>query len=352
MEISKHIDAKGITDEKRWDKLVRNSLYPSFRQNYPYVINRNKTRRNTYPYIFIEDGNDVAGVQYSIVKSKYNLLSAADIIPGFIFRNEPSQALLEFIIEHFLSWTREQKASYSRIHPWLPQSIADKETPYQQFFNEVLTHYGFEAIKEGPHTYWLDLSLSEDDLLKRMTRKTRYEVRQGLKSDIQITCIEDPDREIIEQFWDLYKLLGENKGFRLYPEQKFKEELFLLLETGIAVLFVATYLDTIINMSIASNFGIVSYLHGAINPEFKKLEGCPSPGQLAQWSMITEMKKRDAHMYDMGFCPGPIPDNSHPAYNIWRFKYGFGGTHVQFLPTYGKILHPVKGRFFRYLKKT
>ncbi len=337
-------------DKERWADLLLDSLYPGFRQNYAYVIQRNQKSRTTYPFIFNQDGEDVAGVMYSLASSKFGLLSTADIVPGFVFRNEPSKKLIMLMVEHFLRWAEEQKADYARIHPWLPANIANKETGYYQLFQEVLSHFGFEVIKEGRHTYWLDLTLSEEALLSKMTRKTRYEVKQGLKSGILFTHNDKPDAGLIEQFWDFYKLLAQNKGFSNYPEQKFKSEIHALLETGIAVLFVASYQNTIVNFSIASNFGIASYLHGTINPEFKHLEGCPSPGQVAQWTMIAEMKKRGALKYDMGFCPGAVPLSSHPAYNIWRFKYGFGGDHVQFLPVYGKVLHPLKGRIFKFLR--
>jgi len=352
MKTTQHFIVEETTDEKRWDKLVRNSLFPSFRQNYAYVVKRNKKKRGTFSFIFIENGVDVAAVQYSTIKSKYNLLSTADIIPGFVFRVEPNESLLSFMVEHFLIWAKKEKASYSRVHPWLPGLINGEMTPYLSLFEKVFKQFGFDIIKEGPGTYWLDLSHDEEELLKKMNRKTRYEVRQGLKSKIQIEKVVDPNNNIIEQFWDLYKLLGENKGFKMYSEAKFKEELKLLLQERIAIIFVAKFIGEIVNFSIASNFGIVSYLHGSINPEFKKLDGCPSPGQLVQWSMLTEMKNRGAKMYDMGFCPGPIPEKNHPAYNIWRFKYGFGGTHVQFLPVFGKTIHPIKGRIFKQLKKS
>jgi len=66
--------------------------------------------------------------------------------------------------------------------------------------------------------------------------------------------------------------------------------------------------------------------------------------------MITEMKKRGAIKYDLGFCPGPVPIKTHPSYNIWRFKYGFNGDHILLMPTYGKVLSPLRGHIFQYLR--
>ena len=337
-------------DENRWKRLIDNALYASSRHSLGFIYSKSKQGREIQTYIFKKGSEDIGGAHYFISKYLLNQLSVADLISGFVFKKEPSKELLEYVVDHFLSWSKDLKASFISLNPWFPSFVGGTETSYYSRFNEVLLPRGFNEVEEGKHTYWLDLSKSEQDLLKNMNRKTRYEVRQGLKSDIRFTLYEKPESRLIDQFWDLYELLGKNKGFIVYPENKFKKEVRLLLETGSAVLFVASFGDTMVNMSLASNFGIASYLHGAINPDFKDLEGCPSPGQVAQWTMITEIKKRGAKLYDLGFCPGPVPVKSHPAYNIWRFKYGFGGEHVQFLPTYGKTLHPLKGWIFKLLR--
>lgn len=64
--------------------------------------------------------------------------------------------------------------------------------------------------------------------------------------------------------------------------------------------------------------------------------------------MIKAMKYKGLKTYDMGFCPGAVPNINDPRYNIWKFKYDFGGNHVEFLPTYGKVLDPARGRLFQY----
>jgi lipid II:glycine glycyltransferase (peptidoglycan interpeptide bridge formation enzyme) len=66
--------------------------------------------------------------------------------------------------------------------------------------------------------------------------------------------------------------------------------------------------------------------------------------------MIRALKKMGLKTYDMGFCPGPVPVDDHPAFNIWRFKYRFGGKYVQYMPVYGKKLKPLTGSIFEYLK--
>jgi lipid II:glycine glycyltransferase (peptidoglycan interpeptide bridge formation enzyme) len=216
-------------------------------------------------------------------------------------------------------------------------------------YNKLLQDQGFQPLKEGRSTYWIDLTLTEEQMLSKMRRKTRYEVKRGIGSGIRIREVVDPDENVISEFWRYYYKLGKNKNFSMLPEIKFKNELRILLETKFASLFVAEFNDRIINFSMASKRGIASYMYGAINPDTTSMEGCPSPGHLVQWEMIRTMKNYGLKIYDMGFCPAAIPYASHPLFNIWHFKYGFGGMHVKYMPVYGKILNPVRGAVLKFL---
>lgn len=339
-----------VKDKARWNELLYSSLYPSYRQSFEYERSKTIHGREVTTFVFSLNNKDIAGVHYSIKKSKYNLLITADILTGFVFKETPTKKLLEDLLNHFTSFAKKNNASFLHFSPWLPDTIRQQKTEFYSIFNSVLSENGWEIANKGKHTYWIDLLKGKDELLKQMKRQTRYDVRQGIKSEIKTEVYSEINDEHIEDFWQHYKLLGERKQFSMYTEQSFKNEVATLVNSGAANLFVAKFNNTTVNYSVASNFGVASYLHGAINPNFKALKGCPSPGPLAQWEMISYVKQKDATIYDMGFCPGPVPDKSHPSYQIWRFKYGFGGYHVQFLPTYGKIINPVRGRIFRYLK--
>lgn len=339
--------------EKRWHKLLHHHKYASYRQSMSYVYSKLTERRKINTFIFQKNGVDIAGAHYSITKSIGGMVKVADIMSGIVFRDGIDIEMLGFIIEHFTHWAKERKASFLRINPWLPKTISGKTTEYYPSFNTMLIDRGFNHIENGKHTYWIDLTKSEEELLNKMKRQTRYDVRAGLKSTIHLELISHLSKSKdfdVELFWKLYKNISENKNFASYSESNFKNEVFGLIDSGIANLFVLKYDNQIINISLASNFGISSYLHGAIDPDFKKLQTCPSPGPLAQWMMMTEMKKKGLKIYDMGFCPGAIPDKNHSGYGIWRFKYGFGGDHVEFLPIYGKILTPLSGHIFKFLR--
>jgi len=350
--MSKKIQIVDITrkDEKRWNNLLFNSINASYRQSIPFEYAQELNGREIYTYIFQKNGVDIAGVHYSIKGAFVNFIKTADILSGFVFRKEPDHELVALLIDHFLNWAKKHKASFARIKTWLPKSIAGEETKYSSLLPEAIKYFGFMSIKPGRHTYWIDLTLSEEELLKRMKSQTRNKVRQGARSALIVKKHDVLNDEIIESFWSLYNNLGKLKAFHTLSKDRFEREIVSMVNHGLASLFFTQYEGQTVNVAVASNFGEANYYYGAISPEFKSIEGCPSPGPYSQWNMILSMKSKGLIIYDMGFCPGPIPIKGHPNYYIWRYKFDFGGDHVEFLPVYGKVLKPIRGRLFRYLR--
>lgn len=339
-----------IKDETRWNNLLFVSPNGSYRASMSYEYSKKLIGRETNTIIFHKNGEDIAGAHYSLKSSFAGIIKTADILSGVVFKNEPEEDVLSFILDHFINWAKDKNASFMRFNPWIPSIIKGQKAHYFEILEKTIKKHGFSPITKGRNTYWLDLTQSEDQLLNNMRRKTRYDIRKGIKSKLRIQLIDKPDNQITEQFLRLYNQLGKEKDFNKLSGETFKHEVHTLLRTDFASLFVAIFNDEIVNISMASKKGIASYMYGAINPNFKMLKDCPAPGYLAQWEMIKTMKKLGLQIYDLGFCPGPIPDQNHPAYNIWRFKYGFGGIHVQFMPTYGKVLNPITGSLFQLWK--
>ena len=338
-----------INNKERWNHLLYQSLMPSYRQayDYNYIYTPNKTSQT---YIFHTEGNDLAGTHFSIKTFAGGFIKIAELSSGIIWKDTPGPELLEFILRFFTKKAKAEGACLFTYSPWLAYSMADEIQPLALPHLEKMNSLGFKKLAKSRHTYWIDLAYSENEILEKMKGKTRYDIKRGTLSEIQISNVDIPDKNLINTFWKLYSFLGASKGFRILSEKKFKAEVFTLLKSKLASLFIAKFQNEIINISLASKTGIASYLHGAINPEFKKMDGCPPPGHLVQWHMMKTMKDAELRIYDMGFCPGPVPVESHPAYKIWRFKYGFGGMPVEFLPIYGKIIQPLSGRLIQYLK--
>jgi len=337
-------------EEHKWNNLLFNAINASYRQSIPYEYAQIHKGREIETFLFEFDGEDIAGAHYSLKKSYRGIISTADILSGFVFKTEPNAELLKALLAHFIKWANLKNASFARITPWLPKIIAGEEQHCISWFGKTMNLQGFKAIEIGRHTYWIDLSENEEQLLKNLVPQTRNKIRQGERSALTIETQDKPDDNLFELFWSIYNRLGKQKGFYTLSRQQFEQEIISLVERGLANLFFARYNGEVVNVSVAANFGQANYMHGAIVPEFKNLTGCPSPGPYTQWEMIKLMKSKGVKIYDMGFCPGPNPEKDHPQYHIWRFKHGFGGDHVEFLPVYGRALKPIRGRIFQYIR--
>lgn len=339
-----------LKDKERWERLLSLSSFYSYRQSLDYIYSGQSDRKATETFIFEKNGADIAGVHYTLISSVFGIIRSSDISSGWVFTGDPDSETISFLLGHFHKWSVKHKASFSRINTWLPSLIKNKKTASSELIESKISESGFNVISKGRNTYWLDLSLTEQELLNRMRRKTRYDVRRGNMGGLTIEFVQCPDKYYVDYFWRLYNEMGSRKKISILKEEKFKENIRILLESGLAILFIALYKNVIVNISLASCTGIASYMYGAIYPGCKNIEGCPPPGHFAQWEMIRKMKSKGIKIYDMGFCPGAVPYKEHVLYDIWRFKYGFGGEHVQFMPVYGKILKPLRGKLFRLLR--
>ncbi len=83
-------------DEQRWNKLLFNAINASYRQSIPFEYAKMDNGREIETFIFNYNGQDIAGVHYSIKRSLGGFISTANILSGFISREKPKQEFLAF----------------------------------------------------------------------------------------------------------------------------------------------------------------------------------------------------------------------------------------------------------------
>ena len=335
---------------KEWNNLLVSSSNCSYLSSMAYAGTKACSGKNIETYLFRNEEGDFAGGRYILKNLLYKTIRVSDILSGFIFKDEPDSNTWLYLLDHFILWSKSNNACFIRFNPWLPSAIAGEMTSYSRNLVSVLKEKGFIPVQPCRHTYWINLTRSEEEILKRMKRKTRYEIIRALKSDLITERFDTPSNDQFEIFWNLYQRLGHEKDLNTLGKEQLKKEFFALMDSGFASLFIVRCKNVAINVSLCSKVGRAAYLYGAMDPDFKSIPGCTSPGQIAQWEMIKYLKSINIKIYDLGFCPGPVPVASHPNYPIWRFKYGFGGDHVEYMPVFGKMLKPFRGRLFQLFK--
>jgi len=344
------IDTRLDQDETRWNNLLKISFNSSYRNSLAYQLSGSSRNKRKFFYLFSENGHDSAGAVYSLKSDQLGIIKVAEIQYGITFRSEKDLTILPNILEHFIDWAKLMGASYSILSPWFLKTFNSQLSQIYVKVNAVIESYGFRPIIDGQHTYLIDLTRSEDELLARMNRSTRKLVRRGIRSEITTEVYNVVDNEILDSFWDLYHRLSLKKEFASLTEDVFYRRVAGLINNGDALLFCSWFKERLLSATMTSLLGTPAGMYGAIDTDFKNIDDVISPGPLSMWSIFTELKKMDFRSYDMGFCPGPVPDTHHPNYSVWIFKYNFGPDHAQFMPAYGKILRTARGALFEHLR--
>ncbi len=337
-------------DTDRWNKLLFTANTSSHRLNLIDQYYKRIDGRENETFIFNKNGNDIAGAHYSTTRNFKRLFKVAEINSGILFKESPDSYLIAFIINDFQNWAKENRCMYMSITPWLPKEIDGRITDNVDMFQNVAERANLTALKKGRHTYWIDLNKSEEELMAGIRKKRRRILKRALKSNFEFRCIEKPDEEIIHKFGDLHHSLRMRKGLKQKNRDHFESYIKKTLSEGLAFLFITRCNDEIVNLALTSKIGDAIGIYSSINTKDINNQECYSPGTMSKWDTILALKHKGYRIHNMGYSPGKTPIKGHPKYDIWHFKYGFGGMHVEYLPTYGKTIEPIRGNMYKYLK--
>jgi lipid II:glycine glycyltransferase (peptidoglycan interpeptide bridge formation enzyme) len=218
------------------------------------------------------------------------------------------------------------------------QEIAQKHTaifslfePTEDIFNnysKVFDKYTEKSIIERlPHqTQILDLTLSEEDLLKNMHSKMRYNIRLAQKKGIAIKniSVNDPEfNKYFDIFFDLIQETSQRGKFAVHPKAHYKHLLkYSTTELKVSLIIAEHEEKVLATNIILDTLDQRVYLHGASSNQFRNLLAPP----LLQWESILEAKKLGKKIYDFW----GISNTKKSWQGISRFKKQFGGKTIDY----------------------
>lgn len=182
-----------------------------------------------------------------------------------------------------------------------------------------------------PTTFWIDLSKSEDDLIRGFHSKTRYNIRLAQKKGVEV--IEDNSRKAFERYIELTRKTVERQDFYAHNEKYHRllwETLHEKMENPIASLLVAKYRGEIITAWIVFVWkDTLYYPYGASSDKYKNVMA----NNLMMWEAIRFGKKLGLKTFDLW--------GREPGKGFTRFKEGYNPEVVEFLGTWDLVLSPL-----------
>lgn len=190
-----------------------------------------------------------------------------------------------------------------------------------------------------PTTFWIDLTKSEDELLKSFSSKTRYNIRLAQKKGVTVT--EDNSDEAFERYLQLTKETTARDKFFAHSEKYHRLLWAELKKAGIAHLLVAKYNNEIIvAWMLFVQDGFLYYPYGASTQKYKNVMA----PNLMMWEAIRFGKKLNLKTFDLW--------GREANKGFTKFKEGYNPSVVEFLGTWDLIINKPTYYLYRIMDFT
>lgn len=187
-------------------------------------------------------------------------------------------------------------------------------------------------------TLLLDVEKAEEELLKNMHPKTRYNIRLSERKGVEIRPIAPADMEAFENFWKIMQETKARDKFRLHEKAHYRK----MLKIDFIKLLGAYKENKLIAANILALFGdTATYVHGASSDNDRNTMAT----YLLQWESIRLAKAQNCKYYDFN----GINEDKWPG--VTRFKKGFGGKELACLGTYDLVFFRGKYKAYNLLRK-
>ena len=200
----------------------------------------------------------------------------------------------------------------------------------------VPTYQAFSPQPEA--TLTLDLTLSEEELLKQMKRKGRYNINLAEKKGVQI---KDGS---LDDFMQLLKQTTSRDGFSGHDKKYY--ETMLKTIPGARLYSATKDQKTLASALVIHYEDTAIYYYGASSNEDRELMA----PYLVQWHAITTAKAAGLGSYDfLGIAPDKAAKN-HPWAGVTEFKKKFGGKVISYPQPTDMVFSRTQYMVYRLLK--
>lgn len=177
-----------------------------------------------------------------------------------------------------------------------------------------------------PTTFWIDLTKSEEDLLKSFSSKTRYNIRLADRKGVRVT--EDDSDKAFERYLELTRETTQRQGFYAHTEKYHNLMWKTLKDAGIAHLLTATYQGKIITTWILFAWrDFLYYPYGASTEAHKEVMA----NNLMMWEAIKLGKKLKLKTFDLW--------GREEGKGFTKFKEGYNPKVIEFLGTWDLVVN-------------
>jgi len=209
------------------------------------------------------------------------------------------------------------------------------------------------------YTFILDLTRPEEELLKIMKPKTRYNIRVAIKHGVKI--VEDGSNGSFEEYLRLAEETTARQKFYAHTKRyhrlmwetlknqksKIKNQKFDTDKLTAHLLLAKYKKQTLAAWILFVYKDALYYPYGASSVLYRETMA----SNLLMWESIKFGEKLGLKKFDMWGALGNNPDKNDPWYGFHRFKEGYGPQHVELIGSFDLVINPVLYETYKILNK-
>lgn len=321
------IESKSITDKSEWESFLQKHPEANFLQSWYWGVFHAKLGKQIERLGFYQ-GSELVGVMSAVVeparRGRYLTVAGGPILD---WNNTE-------LIKTFDRAVKETAIKHSCIFVRIRPQLLDNE----------FSHTVFHSLGSRPSpmhltadlTSQIDLSPSEEELMGKIRKSTRYEIRQAQKLGIKITTSTDPSE--IDEFYEMQLATAKRHGFVPFSLAFLKEQFATFAAENLALLYKAEFEGKLLAEAFIIFYGTeATYHYGASTQDGRTYPGA----YIIQWEAMREAKRRGLARYNL-WGVAPESQKEHRFYGVSVFKRGFGGQEIQYLRAQDIVINKLK----------
>lgn len=202
------------------------------------------------------------------------------------------------------------------------------------------------------YNYILDLTKSNEEILKNMHQKFRYNIKVAQKHKVEVKL--RTDDEAFEIYLKLFFDTCRRQNYFGHDRNYHKQIWDILKKDGLARVALAFYTPQNSKKSVPLNAWMLLNFHetlyypyGGSSDEFKFVMATNA----TVWKAIQFGKDQNLKYFDLWGAADPGAPDSDPYKGFTRFKAGTGARLVEYIDTYDMIFNPLIFWAFTFVDK-
>jgi len=244
------------------------------------------------------------------------------------------------IIEYLKEYGKKNKLIFIKIEPYEEKSKVKSQKLKVQVKNKKLVKSSNPLFPDW--TQVLDITQSEEDLLKNLKPKTRYNIRLAQKKGVVVK--EENNDKGFQIFNDLYFATCKRQKYYGHTTN-YHQIVWNNIKNSISHILIAYYQNQPLVVYQLWYFkDKFYYVYGGSSEQHRNLMAA----NLLMWEAIKLGKRLGAKTFDMWGSLPPEYDQSHPWAGFTRFKESYGTKFTELVGSYDLVINPFLYRLYNF----